>query len=135
MITPRRHDRHVVVCPQGAHGRRPAAADILVIDSSFNDKKYKDKTIKKMFEKPKTQLVLVMNSSVLSLFSVGATMYARGYSATWLPRSATAAPPKDTGSGSMSYSDIIQEDILIVCTAGIPLNLQYEMGFGFPSSF
>ena len=55
-------------------GVDPAAADILIVDSSFNDKKYKAKIIDKVFEKLKAQSVLVMNSSVLSLFSVGATM-------------------------------------------------------------
>ena len=56
-------------------GVDPTTADILVIDSSSNDKKYKAKIIEKIFEKLKAQSVLVMNSSVLSLFSIGATMY------------------------------------------------------------
>ena len=55
-------------------GIDPATADILIIDSSANSKKYKAKIIEKVFEKLKAQSVLVMNSSVLSLFSVGATM-------------------------------------------------------------
>ena len=37
----------------------PAAADILIIDSSFNNKKYKAKIIDKVFEKLKAQSVLV----------------------------------------------------------------------------
>jgi actin-related protein len=56
-------------------GVDPASADILIIDSSYNSKKYKAHIIEKIFEKLKAQSVLVMNSSVLSLFSVGATMY------------------------------------------------------------
>ena len=55
-------------------GVDPATADILIIDSSFNDKKYKAKIIDKVFEKLKFQSVLVTNSSLWSLFSVGATM-------------------------------------------------------------
>ena len=55
-------------------GVDPTSADILIIDSPFNSKKYKAKIIDKIFEKLKAQSVLVMNSSVLSLFSVGATM-------------------------------------------------------------
>lgn len=55
-------------------GIDPASADILIIDSPFNSKKYKAKIIEKVFEKLKAQSVMVMNSSVLSLFSVGATM-------------------------------------------------------------
>lgn len=55
-------------------GVDPSTADILIIDSPFNDKKYKAKIIEKVFEKLKAQSVLVMNSSVLSLFSVGATI-------------------------------------------------------------
>lgn len=55
-------------------GVDPSSADILIIDSSYNSKKYKAKIIEKIFEKLKAQSVMVMNSSVLSLFSVGATM-------------------------------------------------------------
>jgi len=55
-------------------GVDPASADILIIDSSYNSKKYKAKIIQRVFDKLKAHSVLVMNSSVLSLFSVGATM-------------------------------------------------------------
>lgn len=55
-------------------GVDPSSADILIIDSSYNSKKYKAKIIEKIFEKVKPHSVMVMNSSVLSLFSVGATM-------------------------------------------------------------
>ena len=66
-------------------GVDPSTSDILIIDSSANDKKYKAKIIEKVFEKLKAQSVLVMNSSVLSLFSIGATMYEKVNLAVWLP--------------------------------------------------
>lgn len=55
-------------------GVDPTTADILIIDSSSNSKKYKAKIIEKVFERLKAQSVMVMNSSVLSLFSIGSTM-------------------------------------------------------------
>jgi actin-related protein len=48
--------------------------DLLIIDSPFNSKDYKAKIIEKVFEKLKVASIMMMNSSVLSLFSVGSTM-------------------------------------------------------------
>ena len=50
------------------------SADILIIDSPINSKEYKAKLTEALFEKLKTPSVLFMNSSVLSLFSIGCTM-------------------------------------------------------------
>lgn len=60
-------------------GIDPSSADLLIIDSPFNTKEYKAKIIEVLFEKLKVASVLFMNSSVLSLFSIGSTMYAMCY--------------------------------------------------------
>lgn len=51
-----------------------SSANILIIDSPINSKEYKAKLTQALFEKLKSPSVLFMNSSVLSLFSVGSTM-------------------------------------------------------------
>ena len=51
------------------------SASLLVIDSPINSKEYKSELVEVLFEKLKVESVLFMNSSVLSLFSIGETMY------------------------------------------------------------
>lgn len=56
-----------------------ASASLLVIDSPINSKEYKAALVNILFDKLKVESVLFMNSSVLSLFSIGETMYALCY--------------------------------------------------------
>lgn len=51
-----------------------ASASLLIIDSPINSKQYKAGLVSILFDKLKVQSVLFMNSSVLSLFSIGETM-------------------------------------------------------------
>ncbi len=51
-----------------------ASASLLVIDSPVNSKEYKAALVSVLFDKLKVESVLFMNSSVLSLFSIGETM-------------------------------------------------------------
>ena len=50
------------------------SASLLVIDSPVNSKEYKAALVSVLFDKLKVESVLFMNSSVLSLFSIGETM-------------------------------------------------------------
>lgn len=50
-------------------------ASLLIIDSPINTKEYKAQLIEVLFDKLKVESVLFMNSSVLSLFSIGETRY------------------------------------------------------------
>ena len=47
------------------------SASLLIIDSPINSKEYKAKLIDDVFQTLKVESVLLMNSSVLSLFSIG----------------------------------------------------------------
>lgn len=51
-----------------------ASASLLIIDSPVNSKEYKAALVNVLFDKLKVESVLFMNSSVLSLFSIGETM-------------------------------------------------------------
>jgi actin-related protein len=55
-------------------------ASLLVIDSVTNSKEYKAALTGVLFAQLKVDSVLFMNSSVLSLFSIGETMYPIPYS-------------------------------------------------------
>ena len=50
------------------------SASLLIIDSPINSKEYKAELVEVLFDKLKVESVLFMNSSVLSLFSIGETM-------------------------------------------------------------
>lgn len=49
-------------------------ASLLIIDSPMNSKEYKAQLVEILFDKLKIESILFMNSSVLSLFSIGETM-------------------------------------------------------------
>jgi actin-related protein len=58
-------------------------ASLLVIDSVTNSKEYKAALTSVLFAQLKVDSVLFMNSSVLSLFSIGETMYPIPYAEGW----------------------------------------------------
>lgn len=47
------------------------SSSLLIIDSPMNTKEYKAQLVEIIFDKLKPQSILFMNSSVLSLFSIG----------------------------------------------------------------